>query len=297
MSAGQVTQPNPVIDSTEDPFSPNAFTDVTGRDPETYQIRNNYQEHPSFVGFQLQDRPSIGTLRLYNASDSDDSNDSNIYGTEFAIIQTGVPNTSQILVNPANGWCKAHLGNLNSYVIAVYDSRGTNTAFDSVEQKVADSIGTSVEDTVNEVLPPLLDSAVDAAITVAIAGPIQDAIDTSVDAALDPISNYSTSEVAIGTWIDARTIYRKVLSVSLALGTPAYYDTPHGITGLTSGVSECLRVYGKFHANSTPEESLTIGGNYLQPVIQMTNGGNARMYSPQNLTGFTVDYIVMEYVK
>lgn len=168
MSAGQVTFPNPVIDSTEDPFNPNSFSDITGRDPETYQVRNDYTEHPGFVGFQLQDRPSITTLRIYNGSDSDDSNDSNIYGTELSIIQTGTPNASQVKVNAANGWCQTHIDNLNMYFIAVYDSRGTNTAFDSVDSRVDQVIGTLVDDAIAE----------------AIAGPIQTAIDTAVDAAV-----------------------------------------------------------------------------------------------------------------
>lgn len=157
MSAGQVTSPNPVLDSTEDPFNPNSFSDVTGRDPETYQVRNDYTEHPGFVGFQLQDRPSISTLRIYNGSDSDDSNDSNIYGTELSVIQTGTPNASQVKVSATSGWCQTHIDNLNMYFIAVYDSRGTNNAFDSVDQRV------------ESVVQPLINAAVDAAVDAVIA--------------------------------------------------------------------------------------------------------------------------------
>lgn len=174
MSAGQVTSPNAVIDSTEDPFNPNSFSDVTGRDPETYQVRNDYTEHPGFVGFQLQDRPSISTLRIYNGSDSDDSNDSNIYGTELSVIQTGTPNAAQVKVNPNNGWCQTHIDNLNMYFIAVYDSRGTNNAFDSVEQKVVDSIGTQITDQIDAVLPGEIAAAVAA---LDIQGTVDDSID------------------------------------------------------------------------------------------------------------------------
>ena len=187
MSAGQVTQPNPVYDTTEDPFSPGAFSDISGRDPEYYQVRDDYIEHPGFCGFQLQDRPSITTLRIYNGSDSDDSNDSNMFGTELVVIQTGTPNASQVKVNPTNGWCQVHTSHLLQFFIATYDSRGTNNAFDSVEQKVADSIGTQIEEEVAEQVPILVQPIIDSSISTAIAGPIQDNIDAAIDA-LPPIS-------------------------------------------------------------------------------------------------------------
>ena len=231
MSAGQVTSPNAVIDSTEDPFNPNSFSDVTGRDPETYQVRNDYLEHPGFVGFQLQDRPSISTLRIYNGSDSDDSNDSNIYGTELSVIQTGTPNASQVKVNPNNGWCQTHIDNLNMYFIAVYDSRGTNNGFDSVEQKVADSIGTQVADQVNAIVPGVVSSQV----STAIAGPIQDAIDASsaaLDALIKVVQVVYAEDATSGTHANARIPFddtipqntegAEILTASI---TPLYSDS------------------------------------------------------------------------
>lgn len=104
---------------------------------------------------------------------------------------------------------------------------------------------------------------------------------------------FSTSETIIGTWVDSRPIYRKVLTMAQALGTVGYYDTAHGITGL-SGSSELIASYGKI---SDATYSIMITSFYGAVYADLSNGGNFRFYCAQNLTGFTLDYVVLDYVK
>ena len=49
---------------------------------------------------------------------------------------------------------------------------------------------------------------------------------------IEDMSKYSTAETKVGTWIDGKPIYRKVIEVTSGFDT--YMFVPHGITNLDS---------------------------------------------------------------
>lgn len=111
--------------------------------------------------------------------------------------------------------------------------------------------------------------------------------------------NYSTSEVAIGTWTDGRTIYRKCFT-----GYPrTSYPRAHGITGLTTSsmflkLQMMVKDGGATQWRALPWlYSLTdanwAGGVYIDASnIIIQNAG-----STTGLWGFDNSIVVLEYVK
>ena len=61
---------------------------------------------------------------------------------------------------------------------------------------------------------------------------------------------YSTTEQAIGTWIDGRTVYRKVLAGTTTSGN--IDNIPHGITNFGA----IIRVYGYIHSSNNESEPI-----------------------------------------
>jgi len=108
-------------------------------------------------------------------------------------------------------------------------------------------------------------------------------------------TDYSYSEVDTGIkWVDSRTVYRIVVNTALALGAPGTYTTPHGITGLTAGVSQLITVSGMFDAGPDQYTALS---NYATFHVDMQNGGNIALDAAVNLTGYTLRFVILEYVK
>ena len=66
----------------------------------------------------------------------------------------------------------------------------------------------------------------------------------STDTTINIEDNYSTSEQAIGKWVDGRTIYRKVITGTTSSGN--IEDVQHGITNFGT----IINVYGYIHASN-----------------------------------------------
>ena len=76
-----------------------------------------------------------------------------------------------------------------------------------------------------------------------------DALSANMGRELNEKLNYSTEEKIIGTWIDGRPVYRKVVNVGSGSGNFAH---PHGISNLDIIVN----TYGSFLQDSTNREPL-----------------------------------------
>lgn len=136
---------NPVIDITEHPAVPGQFADVTGRNPEVHLIVGDFPTNvpaPGFVGAQLDDRPSPTTVSLYLSETETPPTD---FGTPLEIIPSGTPNASQVRLYELRGWTQLHADNLGKYLVAVYDSRGSNASVRNmrrlVEELALESLG------------------------------------------------------------------------------------------------------------------------------------------------------------
>lgn len=118
---------------------------------------------------------------------------------------------------------------------------------------------------------------------------------SSVDKTVNIEDSYSTAEQAIGTWIDGRTIYRKVMTGTTSSSN--IDNVSHGITNF----GDVINIYGYIHTASN-------GSQPIQRVVpdNITSYGigigdiNATRISFQHPSN---DYksrpyaIVMEYVK
>lgn len=105
---------------------------------------------------------------------------------------------------------------------------------------------------------------------------------------------YSTTETAIGTWIDGRTIYRKVIDVG-TFPNANYKNVAHGISNLdlvihlwiaaTSGTSF-------YEANMTGTSSIFSSGI----VVVRATGTNIQVATSIDFSAHS-GYAIIEYVK
>lgn len=125
---------NPIYNDTEDPFSPGAFSAITLREPEQYQVSGSIPEHPGMYGFQLQDRPAIGTLQIYEFDT--DLPDTDSEKKQYEIITSGSPNASQVQVDLVTGWCRFHVDNSGKEMVTEYDSYGSANSKENINKLI-----------------------------------------------------------------------------------------------------------------------------------------------------------------
>ena len=104
-----------------------------------------------------------------------------------------------------------------------------------------------------------------------------------------PLKNYSTTEKVVGTWIDDKPIYRKILTnVTISLTNDAQ-DIPHGISNFSDLVD--LKIKAKY--GSTTYDLLSSG--YIVKVTG-TNIIISKMTQGINLNSYVMT-IIIEYTK
>lgn len=109
---------------------------------------------------------------------------------------------------------------------------------------------------------------------------------------------YSTAEQAIGTWIDGKTIYRKVYHIDTVAGTTQYQlDTNSNIDFITrySGSiynpsTGSLYALGSVHSENTSHNYKQLYLNKNEQVLRMDIG------DWQTTDGWKL-YIILEYTK
>lgn len=106
------------------------------------------------------------------------------------------------------------------------------------------------------------------------------------------VGGYSKEESIVGTWIDGKPIYRKVLTLTQSLANGASITIPHGISGIETIVS-CFGT--GYYA----------GYNYILPWTQGQNNTSINIVTKdgviidcRNTTwGDTIWTIILEYTK
>lgn len=104
--------------------------------------------------------------------------------------------------------------------------------------------------------------------------------------------NYSTDEQVIGTWIDGKTIYRRIYPVSLsAAGT-------HEIADVPTNMELAIRLYGWVTAYSNKNfRMLPMVGHDMNNMIRLdVTNRKIRITQTDSWTGYN-GYIIMEYTK
>ena len=103
---------------------------------------------------------------------------------------------------------------------------------------------------------------------------------------------YSLDEHIIGTWVDGRPLYRKIIGCG-ALPNAAEKKTPHSISNLDLIVS----MYG---IAKKPGYMFTLPFASTEPsasIYVFVNDGDIIIGTGKDRTGFTESYITLEYVK
>ena len=108
---------------------------------------------------------------------------------------------------------------------------------------------------------------------------------------LDNITNYKSEETIVGTWIDGRTIYRRVYTGSLSSSTDTIIDS-------NSGMSDIISVVGRLQ--STSNNAIASLGDYLNANVYsgvyLTSAKALMIYNSSQLASSR--YIaVVEYLK
>lgn len=108
---------------------------------------------------------------------------------------------------------------------------------------------------------------------------------------------YSSTEQRIGTWIDGRPLYRKVLNAG-SLPSNSTSDTAYNITNL----GQFTHIYGAAVVTGASAEvrpiphynpSSTAGSIGVSAIV---SAGVIRLYTVANLSSFT-GYLIIEYTK
>lgn len=109
------------------------------------------------------------------------------------------------------------------------------------------------------------------------------------------ISNtYTTTEMAVGTWIDGKTIYRQVQS----LGTITGQTSGTAITGLT----QLVRIWGVAYSPqftqwyTMPQTHSTIAQYYINVLLTGSNN-TPQVRIGSSFTSLTDVYVIVEYTK
>lgn len=101
---------------------------------------------------------------------------------------------------------------------------------------------------------------------------------------------YSTTEQAVGTWIDGKTIYRKVVQCGSIAS--ASKDVAHGISNLGVVVEARGQLISGSSYYPAPRVAgvlaQTVGMNVGPVYIRLDAGGNAN---------FTDSFVIIEYTK
>lgn len=122
-------------------------------------------------------------------------------------------------------------------------------------------------------------------------------IKTVVNDACTQIDNsigYSTTETAIGTWIDGRTIYRKVIDVG-TFPNANYKNVPHGISNLALVIHLCIASTSGtsfYEANMTGTSSIFSGGT----VVVRATDTNIQVATSIDFSAHS-GYAIIEYIK
>ncbi len=122
---------------------------------------------------------------------------------------------------------------------------------------------------------------------------------TTVENVVGPLSSYSTTETAIGTWIDGSVIYRKVIDVgALPNATTKLVQTD--ITNL----SLITKIYGVAHSSSGDQITIPIPDTF--PATNNNTYAIRLCYDPgtTSIKLITVadrsmfsGYVILEYTK
>ena len=104
---------------------------------------------------------------------------------------------------------------------------------------------------------------------------------------------YSLSEIPVGTWIDGKTIYRKVINFG-ALPNATTKAVAHGISGVTQFTNIFIVSRDGFQHAPIPWISL---GSLSGGIQANVNGTHVQIFTQNNYTSFSVTYAVLEYVK
>jgi hypothetical protein len=106
---------------------------------------------------------------------------------------------------------------------------------------------------------------------------------------INGLKTYSTSEKRIGTWIDGKPIYRKVIELG-SLPNNTYKDVS---TGLTHSNIRLTKLYGVCYT-STGDSQTFIGDMYTRFELRANN--TIRITTTANYSNYT-SYAIIEYTK
>ncbi len=108
---------------------------------------------------------------------------------------------------------------------------------------------------------------------------------------------YSTNEVAIGKWIDGKTIYRKVVSKTNNTSRDFHIAVPSNIDTM---VNYTVMAFSNEEVMTIPNNSISYAsGNTPRSAVYLTNNNS---WSKNNLyiievANFTTFYAIIEYTK
>ena len=122
---------------------------------------------------------------------------------------------------------------------------------------------------------------------------------TSVVSAINEVNNnsvYSSSEIAVGTWIDGKTIYRKVIYIS-SVPNGTYISQAHSISNMDEIVKLSGIMRNPNNHIATPLNMYGTSGLYSgNTVVFRVDRTNVYIACNTNYSD-NVAYIVIEYTK
>ena len=232
------------------------------------------------------------TYANYGYSNSISVKNININDTDYTITAT---ETTADGITTGEGTTIIGDGNLSNvqsynYTITITDAVGTSVIIENslptgakILNFKAGGLGMAIGK------PSTEDYLVDSDWKINSVGYQQNGVDCNIE-----VSNYSTTETAVGTWIDGSTIYRKVINFG-ALPNATSKNVNHGITNLRRVISLSGYAY-----NPTADSSVAlpvVSPTATQITLIVVFPTYITMVTQFNWSTYSESYIILDYLK
>ena len=292
----------------------NGGTDTTYKVTIT-QISAEIGEDQTFSNLQTLNKTLVGALNELlaignpiiigtTAPTAQQGEDGNLYVQYTEGVGGADDTVDGIFIKLDGAWCEITTGS-GSGGHTIVDNAGTDlTQRTKLQFKGAYSVDNSTDDTTevnvaremtksqfNQLTPSektgLINTTDEPSQINATEIPIESGSATDTKTYIDNIADYSTSEKAVGKWIDGRTVYQKVILINDTISNT--WTTADTISGITRIVGAEFIVY---------EGGLRGGGvrQGLFAEISLVEPGVVKIYNNTSYN-IQVDYLILKYVK
>lgn len=128
-------------------------------------------------------------------------------------------------------------------------------------------------------------------------GTVVDYDGEDVPAGWEKIDDYSTNETKIGTWIDGKPLYRKVLNFNETVNVNETFTKSHGISNVDQLFIRHAYLYVPMQGLNYPLNQVGYNGNLTEKCYCWADRNNVYLYSNSGYNTNWYKCFILEYTK